>query len=263
VFPASTPLTATNLPTVLGNTSQQLRSRGIYIDYMSKALRGTIDCLQDGGTGESCEVPDITTPLEIIPFYDVQLTWLSRWNESPVNYPLDVSNEAIRDNNTHSRGVAQRTSGLGLSTVDNKVHKGNLGLTGTDPVDLNYAANLRSRNLYAQVLNTTPPPALSQYIVSGLITSSINGFNASDVEISFSGAQCNRTNTGYTCLLETDVQNPRLTVSNYYKSNQTRLGCSSILETQGSDNGPNGYTRFNLPFQTINNADIIIRQDHC
>ncbi len=219
-IPASTQLTATFLPTILGQTSQQLRSRGIYVDYHSKALREIIDCLQLGGTPEFCEVPFVTTPLELIPFYDVQLTWLSRWNEAPVNDPLDVSNQAIADNNTHSRGMAQRTAGTGPSTVDNKVHKGNLGMTGTDPIDLNYAADLRSKNLYAQVSNTTPPPALDLYQISGTIKSSIKSFKASDVEISFSGAQCNRTNTGFNCFVEIGNNNPRLTVTNYYKRMQ-------------------------------------------
>ena len=69
-------------------------------------MRAIIDCLQLGGTPEFCEVPNVTTALEIMPFYDVQLTWLSRWNETPINDPLDVTNQAIADNNTHSRGVA-------------------------------------------------------------------------------------------------------------------------------------------------------------
>ena len=44
-FPASTQASATILPTATGTTSQQLRSRGIYVDYMSDELRTIINCL--------------------------------------------------------------------------------------------------------------------------------------------------------------------------------------------------------------------------
>ncbi|HLF30674.1 MAG TPA: hypothetical protein VI566_06555, partial [Xanthomonadales bacterium] len=263
IFPASTSATATYLPTPLGNTSQQLRSRGIYVDYMTDKLRTIVDCLQAGGSGEFCEAPHITTPLEIIPFYDAQLTWLSRWNESPVNNPADVTNQAIADNNTHSRGNALRTTGTGPSTVDATGHSGNLGLTATDPIDPNYTAALKSKNLYMEVQNTNAPPGLNEYLISGLITSNITGFKASDVEISFTGAQCNRTNTGYVCLLETGASNPRLTVSNYYKQGQIRIGCSSVLVTNGNETGSAGWTRFNLPSSTTSDADIVIKNNSC
>ncbi len=201
--------------------------------------------------------------MEIIPFYDVQLTWLSRWNESPVNNPADVTNQAIADNNTHSRGNAVRTAGTGLSTVDAKIHPANLGLTATDPIDLGYTAALKNKNLYLQVQNTNAPPALNEYLISGTISSTINGFKASDVEISFTDSQCNRTNTGYTCLLETGTNNPRLTVTNYYKINQTRLGCSTVLTTNGNQTGASGWTRFELPSSATSVANIVIKAGSC
>ena len=262
-FPAATPETASNLPTALGSTEQQLRSRGVYIDYMSDHLRDIMDCLETGGSGVSCEVPNITTVLEIIPFYDVQLTWLSRWTETPINNPVDVSNQAIANNNAHSRGLAELMSGPGPSTVTIEIHKGNLGLTGTDPVDENYAAELGSQNLYVEALSETPPPGLNEFLISGLITSSINGFKASDVEISFTGAQCNRTNTGFNCMVETGANNPRITVSNYYKDGANRIACSDVLQLHGSQTGASGWTRFNLPASTTGNADIIIKLDNC
>ena len=262
-FPATIPETATYLPTPLSSTTQQLRSRGIYIDYMSDDLREIISCIEMGGSGESCGAPDKTTPLEVIPFYDVQLTWLSRWNESPFNNPVDTSNEAISDLNTHSRGLASLTSGTGPSTVISEVHKGNLGLTGTDPIDDNYAADLARQELYVEAISDAPPPGLNEYLISGVISSSIRGFKASDVEISYTGAQCNRTNTGYVCLVEVGANNSRLTVHNYYKSSSLRVACSDVLELHGSDNGENGWTRFNLPNGTTENADIIIKRDGC
>jgi len=263
VFPAAAATDPTLLPTPLGNLSQQLRSRGVYLDYMSGRLRTIVDCLQAGGSGETCGAPDITTPLEVLPFYDVQLTWLSRWTESPVNNPVDVSNQAIASNNTHSRGVAALTAGTGPTVIDVTLHRGNLGLTGTDPIDPGYSEALRSQLLHMSALNSTPPPALHQFLISGQITTSIKGFRAADVEISSSGAQCNRTNTGYQCLVEVAANNPRLTVTRYYKSNETRVACSPVLQLHGSESGANGWTRFNLPSSAATNADIVIKLGSC
>lgn len=263
VIPASTESNPTKLPTSLGSTSQQLRARGIYLDYMTDTLRTIVDCLQLGGSGASCGAPHVTTPLEIIPFYDVQLTWLTRWNETPFNNPVDVSNQAISTNNAHSRGLAQLTLGTSLSTVDGRIHKGNLGLTGTDPIDLDYAADLRAQFLYVDAVQGTPPPAVNEYLIEGLITSNIKSIKASDVELSASGAQCNRTNTGYKCLVEVAADNPRIKFTNYYKQNDTRVVCSAVLTLDGSLAGADGWTRFNLPGVETLGADIIVTRDSC
>ena len=134
---------------------------------MSDDLRQKINCLDAGGTGEACDVPEVSTALEIIPFYDVQLTWLARWNETPNNNPIDVSNEAISDHNDHSRGMAELTSGFGYSTMSAAVHSGNLGLTGTDPIDPNYLSDEERYNLYARAVDFSTPPPVSGIRVSG------------------------------------------------------------------------------------------------
>ena len=133
-----------------GVSEQQLRARGIYIDYMTDELRKKINCLDLDGDGESCDVPEVTSALEIIPFYDVQLTWLARWNETPNNNPVDVMNEAIADDNTHKRGIAKLTTGSGFSTTNSTIHSRNLGLTGTDPIDLQYGPQTRRYDLWVR-----------------------------------------------------------------------------------------------------------------
>lgn len=262
-FPASTYETATTLPTETGDTEQQLRARGIYIDYMSDTLRSKINCLDDGGDGESCDIPNVTTAMEIIPFYDVQLTWLARWNESPDNNPVDVSNEAISNNNGHSRGKASLQSGFGYSKVSSKVHKGNLGLTGTDPIDSSYTSDEQNYYLYALAYDASSPPPLSGVVISGSIISSVNGVRASDIVIEATGAQCDRTNTGYECALEMGANNPRLTISGYVKGTRILLGCSDVLVIHGSEVSANNWTRFDLPEASTSGADIIIREDSC
>jgi hypothetical protein len=262
-FPASSQETATTLPTESGGTEQQLRARGIYIDYMSDELRIKINCLDDGGDGESCDAPNVTTAMEIIPFYEVQLTWLTRWNESPDNNPVDVTNEAVTNNNGHSRGKAKLQSGFGYSEVSSKVHKGNLGLTGTDPIDASYTSDEKNYLLHALAYDAGTPPPLSDVVISGSIISSVNGAKASDVEITATGAQCDRTNTGFECTLELGANSPRLTISGYVKGVKVLLACSDVMVVHGSESDGNNWTSFNLPETSTTGVDIVIREDSC
>ncbi|MBT8047299.1 MAG: prepilin-type N-terminal cleavage/methylation domain-containing protein [Xanthomonadales bacterium] len=266
IFPASTLANPTNFASS-GTIEQQLRARGIYLDYLSDTLRTRINCLDAGGTGDDCEVPDVNSALEIIPFYDVQLTWLSRWNETPNNNPIDVTNEAIADDNSHDRGIATLQLGFGFSTISSAVHTGNLGLTGTDPIDPWYTSEEESYNLYALAQDFSTPPPLSGIIVSGSITSAIPGVKAADVEIEASGAACDRTNTGYECVIEAEAVNPRLKVSNYFKPNQVLVACAAGLTVHGTEhsgtNRENNWTRFDLPDQQLLDANIVIKRDSC
>jgi hypothetical protein len=267
IFPASTYDNPTEFPTATGDTEQQLRARGIYIDYLSDTLRTRITCLDAGGTGTECEVPDATTALEIIPFYDVQLTWLARWNETPNNNPVDVSNEAIADSNSHSRGIASQTSGFGYSTISSAVHTGNLGLTGTDPIDPWYTSDEETFYMYALAVDYSSPPPLSGDTVSGTITSAVPGVKAADVEIEAQDAQCDRTNIGFECVIETTANNPQIKVSNYSKQNTRLVACADGLTVQGqehySENGVGNWTRFDLPTGGSFEVTIIIKQDSC
>ena len=267
-FPASTDLNPT-LMSETGVSSQQLRSRGIYIDYMSDKLRWRVNCLQMGMSGESCEVPDASTAMEIIPFYDVQLTWLARWTETPTNDPVEVTNEAVQNNNAHSRGIASLTSATGVSIINSEVHMGNLGLTGTDPIDPWYALDLEDYDLYAEVgvVEDPPPPEDEGYIISGNITSAVPGVKASDVEIEFSSANCDRTSMGYECVVPFLANNPRLTVRGYFKRNKILVACSDIFEVNGTehsgDTAEANWTRFDLPKSNVSAGHIVIRENSC
>ncbi|MCH7506572.1 MAG: prepilin-type N-terminal cleavage/methylation domain-containing protein [Proteobacteria bacterium] len=260
VFPASTFATASVMETG-GVTEQQLRTRGIYLDYMSDDLRTKINCLDLGGDGDSCDVPSVTTALEIIPFYEVQLTWLARWNESPINDPVDVTNETIQDDNAHSRGIASLQSGFGFSTVSAAAHKGNLGLTATDPTDPEYAADVENKFLYVLANDPSTPPVLTDIIVTGTISSAISGLRASDVEISANNAQCDRTNTGYECILEVSATTPIIQFSNYAKANRLLVACSDVLVYHGQLEGSNGWTKFRLPTVSTPFAEIVIKDE--
>jgi type II secretory pathway pseudopilin PulG len=262
-FPASTPQNATTM----SGGSQQLRNRGIYVDYLTDELRTIVNCMDQGGTGSSCGVTGANTALEVLPFYDVQLTWLARWNETPTNAPVDVSNEAIQDSNTHSRGIATVTIGFGYSTINTAAHRGNLGLTGTDPIDPWFGSGVRDYNLYALASSSTTPPPSGGYVIRGEILSAVNGVKAADVEIEATEALCDRTLTGYECVVQPTATNPRLKVYNYFKLNRELFGCSDVLTVQGVEHSgtdpTHSWTRFNLPKTNLDSANILIKEGSC
>ncbi len=267
LFPASTYDNATEMASG-GVTEQQLRARGIYIDYMNDELREKINCLDLGGSGDGCNAPEVTSALEIIPFYEVQLTWLARWNETPNNFPIDVSNEAIADDNLHSRGVATLMNGFGYSTVNSAVHSQNLGLTGTDPIDPWYGFQTRNYDLFALAVDYNNPPQLTTIIVAGTISSAVGGVKAADVEIVGVGAQCDRTLTGFECVVEKNATAPRIEVFNYFKVGKTLLACSSYLAgippIEHFANNGNNKTKFALPTTASTSvADIVIKENSC
>ena len=85
----------TSLPTVLGFENQQLRSRGIYLDYMTDEVEGKIaKCIEAGG-GPGCPIPGYSTPLEVYPFFELQVTNLTTWSEDPINLPVDVETDDL------------------------------------------------------------------------------------------------------------------------------------------------------------------------
>ena len=199
----------------------------------------------------------------MLPFFDVQLTWLARWNEEPINIPVDVSNETILSNNQHSRGMAKVSAGVDDTKVESAIHMSNLGFTATDSIDPSYGFDLRYANLFILANGAEPPPGVSDIVVRGQITSAVPGVKAADVEISAIGAQCDRTNEGYECVLETGGEERSLTVSNYIKQNKVLVACSNVLTVAASNPAPNPWTRFYLPFANTSNANIVIRENSC
>jgi len=271
--------TETSLPTSLSATTQQLRSRGLYIDYLSDDLRSVIDCLRilpGDGIASDCDNDTIqfdrnmtTNVLEVIPFYDVQLTWLNRWSESPINQPIDTSNEPVLTNNAHSRGIASLTIGSGTSTVTASGHRGNLGLTDTDPIDPGFSGQLRSASLTVHALTSDAPPAPGNVIIRGTITSGVAALKATDIEVEGGGANCNRLPDGYACELPSSATDITLKVFNYKKAGLILAACSVTLSqtSSGVDADGRGFAYFNLSpspaLDTIISHDISIQAGGC
>lgn len=250
--------TSTTLPTSLGAATQQLRSRGVYIDYMRDDLRLVIDCLRalpDSGVATDCDSDTIQfdrntskNVLEIIPFFDVQLTWLNRWSENPINQPVDTTNEPVLTDNAHSRGIASNTTGSGSSTVRVAGHKGNLGLTDTDPIDPGFSTQIRAATLTVNALTGNPPPVAGNIIIRGVITSGVPGLRATDIQIEGDGANCNRSPDGYACEFSDSAAGVTLKIYNYKKVNTILAACSANLSTlsSGTDANGRGFTYFSL-----------------
>jgi prepilin-type N-terminal cleavage/methylation domain-containing protein len=219
-----TPLGDGELPTwttlpfgVDDDLTQQLRSRGVYIDYLSYDLRTVIDCLRAGGNADSCKQGDVeldqtgsTNLLEIIPFFDVQLTFLNRWNETPTNTPVDSTNEALADGNTHSRGVVSRdvTGGSNVEAAN----------------ELTMAA-LQVQSLVAGSGGGNPNPGTDP-VVSGSLTESISGVQATDILVEgANGALCDRTPGGFECSVPAAGTGARVKIYGYGKNNADHYAC--------------------------------------
>jgi hypothetical protein len=230
----------------------------VYIDYMRDDLRVAIDCLRlltADGTASDCDSETIQfdknmskNVLEVMPFFDVQLTWLNRWAESPANRPVDTTNEPVLTDNAHSRGIASKTFGSGTSNVTATGHRGNLGLTDTDPIDPGFSSWLGTAQLSVSALTSDPPPSTGNTIIRGLIMSGVAGLKATDIEIESSQAYCNRSPDGYVCEFSSSSTDITLKVFNYKKQNAILAACSPTLSaiSSGTDANGRGFTYFNL-----------------
>jgi len=265
-FPASSSAIPETLPTALGSTQEQLHSRGVYQDFLSDEVRQAIDCLNNGGSGDDCGVPGATTALEITPFFDVQLTLLSRWDESPQNAPIDVTNETVLSGNTHSRGrAAKMPDETGLSSVITTSSPDNLGLTATPGIDPAYASALATTTLYmaAESGSAEPEPPPGGTLVSGSLLSAVSGFKVSYVTVSGGdGAQCGQTDATYACTVP-GVGTPTLTVSGMVKGSDSYYACASDPAVAVYSPGP-GTTVFYLPIgQDLSGVSIVVQALSC
>jgi len=271
--------TETSLPTAISATTQQLRSRGLYIDYLSDDLRSVIDCLRmlpGDGIATDCDNDTIqfdrnmtTNVLEVISFFDVQLTWLNRWSESPINQPIDTTNEPVLTDNTHSRGIASLTFGSGTSEVTASGHRGNLGLTDTDPIDPGFYSQITSASLDVHALTSDAPPAPGRVIIRGIITSGVTALKATNIQIEGGKAECNRLPDGYACELSSSETDVTLKVFNYKKVGTILAACSATLvqTSSGTDADGRGFAYFSLSpspaLDTTISHDISIQADGC
>ncbi len=91
-------------------------------------------CIKNGAKATSgCSADDLfidktysANVLEVVPFYEVQLTKLENWAQSETaSPPITLTNQALEDSNAHSRGaIAQVANRLGPTDVSSKKPSG-------------------------------------------------------------------------------------------------------------------------------------------
>jgi len=252
----------TDLPTASSSTSQQLRSRGIYADAESSALQANLyNCFDASGDRDLCQAPNAASPLELYPFFDVQLTKLSRWTEVQPADPVDVTNEEI-SNTGYSRGLGKLAgSGVGMSQAHSNIEKSNTGLISIAPITAAPAPTYSDVELFIEAGGDPTPPPGGDLVVSGSLTNA-NGTGFDVASVSGSGATCTRpTNTTFSCAINPDVSVHTLTVSNYFKSGVSLIACSDQLTRLSATHGDSlstNQTVFELPAAGLLGVVIVI-----
>jgi len=257
-----------------GTEEQQLRSRGVYVDYMSSDLRLFMDecfsnddppvldtqcCVKNGSAVTSgCSADDLfidKTPsanlLEVIPFYEVQLTKLENWNQTvQATLPIDLTNEALEDANAHSRGEITQQS-VGVTDVTSMSHRGNIAFTNTLPIDPVFEQADASLNVHSLDASGSGGGGggTDPTVVAGTFTESVQGSPKIDVVGSSDDIVCTLTNKGYTCSVADGATSGSVTVFGYedVKFGVLRYACSgSLVRTQSQSSVGNTNATFDL-----------------
>ena len=115
-------------------------SRAIYVDYITDDLLKKIKCLKANGTGTYSDYCDLLKDpiwLEIMPFFDVDVTSLANWSRG--SSAITVTNSPISDidSASFSRGKVQIAQDhFDVTTnVTASIELSNSGLTDTNPID--------------------------------------------------------------------------------------------------------------------------------
>lgn len=234
LFPGTeTNPTSLPFPAIGGVDSQQMRSRGLYVDHLGTQAKAVVDCLieNEGDTNisEICETPGIDNYLQAFPFFEVQTTFLSWWyDKKRMGRPVFVTSEAAETGNAHSRGYATLLEEApDKVVVQTDMHRGNIGLSITDPISpLDEMVNARDDyevfvNVSGGGEEASNPTA---YVWTGTFESAVNGINASDAEITpiNDNTYCARSGTTISCMTVVGVPGG-VTVSGYYKNAGTSL----------------------------------------
>ena len=249
--------------------NEQFVTRGIYIDHISPETATLLDCIAptslggQGKTGDDCGAEGVTHYLEVFSFFDVQLTWLSLWQENVSGNPLTVTNEALEDDNAHSRGFAEITSTLARDvTVNSGIHRGNAGIAATDPIDhLYFTDGLADYDMFVDANGGGGGGGGGGTEFSGTISSAVGGVSASETTFTGStGVTCGLFVTIFTCSIATGAVDPTLTISGYWKNAVTDLWvCEDSGTYPGGDyvqTDPKSTT-FNLSGVTGTTTDVV------
>jgi len=232
-YPSSVPdptYSSNALGIFLGNAGVVVpaMSRGIYVDYITDDLLKKIKCLKANGTGiysDYCDLLKDPTWLEIMPFFDVDVTSLANWNRG--SSAITVTNSPISDidSASFSRGkvqIAQEHFDV-LTDVTASIEESNSGLTDTNPIDPDDEMEA-AEDIPVLVLIGGSPPAVGA-LVSGDILAGSNKVNVETVRVSqnppdipceiITIVEGRTSRKAYTCDLSPIPSNGSVTISDY------------------------------------------------
>jgi len=239
-----------SLPTATNADFQQLRSRSLYIDNLSSDLRAVITCIEnesDPILAMGCESGDVkldrtgsTNILELIPFFEVQTTFLNDWQKENVGgREFELTNEPVTTSDangpTHSRGLVINDTSDGPDMVHTIVNRGVTGLTSSDPISEFNVNNVLPTPATGwapgdvEVITGGVSPTLNGRVITGTLSSEIGSVKAANVTITATNATCNYiTSSGlFTCFIPTSTNTPTITLSGFDKPPKTIYLCSS------------------------------------
>jgi hypothetical protein len=211
-------------------------------------LRAVLACIESGGNADSCQSGDVILDksgsinfLEILPFFDVQLTFLNRWNENPVDTPVNATNEGLEDNNTHSRGEVSEDAD-GCSVVKASSHRGNLGFTDTPAIDVEYDNYVTDAELKIYAGSGGTCPSTDAPRIAGNLTDTVPGTPTITV-VAGPSAACGQTSADWWC----DVGGDSVTITDYGKAGKNRWACGvGLTITAFTTSGLTASTTFDL-----------------
>jgi hypothetical protein len=252
----------------------QLRSRGIYPDYMTNEVAGKIaTCVPldfEGNPPDGCQIPHFLDPLEVYPFFEVQVTKLANWIEDPIGMPVKVTNLKIASGNTHSRGKAVLEEiGMGKTKANHAIHKGNNGIAATSSIRPTGVVDPQAADITTGFvhIDTTDdgsePPA--GFNISGDIAIGVPGnLSISNMDLTDNVAECGITTTGYECIIPVLSANSTMTLSGYEQNKKIRYACSDqLFELAQSTDDSNSWTTFDLSGTVPATAHIVIQNTPC
>lgn len=209
-FPARDTASATSLPTATFANEQQLRARSVYTDYLTVAAKTVLaNCFPSANA--DCAAPNALTPLEIYPFFDLQMTWLADWKDEKGNALVDVASDGIKEGDQdgdfmpdYDRGLVSIRSELnkGQAQVSINSYKGNTGLTATQPiypVSDGLISSLDSLYIDVNESSANAPPIGK--VASGDLKEGSKFVKISDLTFESDFAICGKTLTKWSCVV--------------------------------------------------------------
>lgn len=232
----------TTLPTSSNADFQQLRSRSIYVDNLSPDLMWVIGCIETAEAESkdpmSCERGEVkldqtgsTNILELIPFFEVQTTYLNDWiKETEGGGEYDLTSETVQtstaDGPAHSRGKATKILSNGSDKSLTSANRGVTGVTATEQInELDYELSADIEVVISDTEINVPGR-----VITGTFRSAVNSVSAADVSMTGTNSTCHHNySTGvFTCFIPDSITGtPTLTLSGFDKPPKVIHVCSS------------------------------------